>query len=34
VKGREKETKEKELTVLLHCLTSILQTIWLGRPYQ
>jgi len=30
---REK-IKEKEETVLLLCLTYILQPVWLGRPYQ
>jgi len=34
VKGRKKESKEKEVTVLLLCLTSILKPIWLGRPCQ
>jgi len=32
VKGRK--NKEKEATVLLLCLTSILQPVWLGRPYK
>jgi len=31
-KKRGEKSKGKEETVLLLCLTSILQPVWLGRP--
>jgi len=30
----KRERKEKKEPVLLLCLTSTLQPVWLGRPYQ
>jgi len=34
VKGEGNRKVRKTEAVLLHCLTSILQPVWLGWPYQ